>query len=191
MIKKRLVLFFVIFILIIVGIYFLKNMRFDINRSPSEYKLDMAENKGKYVEHIKKYIKPEKLCNFLNIEHIDFFYIEEYNTGNDALEWFKYEAYTELFYQMFDKNRNGYDDCPVTENFKNKFGRNLFEYFKFNNIEDSAIDCGISDKEKTLRVTEAGDFTVGEPGYIYYHHFHYTLDDEGNIDDIIFDYKEP
>lgn len=63
-------------------------------------------------------------------------------------------------------------------------------YFRFNDVNDSSIDCGISDIDKTLKITEAGDFNVGEPGYINYHHFHYILDDDGNVDDIIFDYTE-
>lgn len=188
--KKKILIIFLILVLLVIAAYVVKKHQFDVNKSPADYNLNTMKNKSKYLEFVKKYIEPKKLGNFLNVEYVDFFQVEKYDSGIDSLKWFQYEAYTELFNQMFDKNRKGFDDCPVSEKYKNKFGNNLFEYFKFSNVSDSSIDCGITTKDKILDVTEAGDFNLGEPGYVYYHHFHYVLDDEGNVDDIIFDYTE-
>lgn len=181
----------IILVFIVSGyIYFDNEMRYDINESPKKYILKIEAQQKEYIDFIRKYIKPEKLSNFLNIDEIHFSFICEYESGEKSLDWFKRECYKEMFYQMFDKNRKNYDDCPVTKEFANKYGANLFEYFNFQNVHDSEISCRISDKNKTIVVTEMGDFNLGEPGYIYYHHFHYILDDEGNVDDVIFDYTE-
>lgn len=189
--KKKCIVTAIIMIIVIALLIILKFLKkYDLSNSPSVYNLNTEYKKGKYINIISKEIYPEKLRNFLNVKRIPFSIVDEYNSGFDSISFFKYEAYTELFNQLFDKNRNDYEDCPVTNNFKSKFGNNLFEYFKLNDYNDSDVDCGISDKEKTLRVTEAGDFNLGEPGYIFYHHFHYVLDDEGNVDDVIFDYTE-
>lgn len=179
------------FIIIASAFIVAKNrINYDINESPSKYSLSSVRERTNYTNFIKKYLTPSKLNNFLNVQKIHYEVVKKYASGIGALNWFKYEAYTELFYQLFDKNRNNFDDCPVTENFKQKFKPNVFHYYKFNDAEDSSVNCGIDDDALQLSVNEAGDFIAGEPGYIYYHHFHYTLDEEGNVDDIIFDYTE-
>lgn len=179
------------FIIIASAFIVAKNkINYDINESPSKYSLSSVRERTDYTNFIKKYLKPSKLNNFLNVQKIHYEVVKEYASGTGALNWFKYEAYSELFYQLFDKNRNNFDDCPVTDDFKKKFDKNLFIYFNLVDSNDSLVDCHVDRQDLTLDVDEAGDFIAGEPGYIYYHHFHYTLDEEGNVDDIIFDYTE-
>ena len=36
-----------------------------------------------------------------------------------------------------------FDDCPVTENFKNKFDKNLLDYFEIRDSEDCEINCNL------------------------------------------------
>ncbi len=182
----------IIVMAIIVYFFIVRNneVSYDINEPPSKYALSTIDEKTNYTNFIKKYLKPDKLSNFLNVQRIHYEIIKKYDIGSDALNWFRYEAYTELFYQLFDKNRSSFDDCPVTSNFKVKFDKNLFKYFKLNDADDGTVSCGIDIDNMVLNVEEAGDFVAGEPGYIYYHHFHYILDEEGNVDDVIFDYTE-
>lgn len=133
---------------------------------------------------------PQKLAKFVNYNEL---HIQGYNDKADGftiLNQMKFNGYTNMFDSLFDKNRIDFDDCAVTNGFKKKFKPNLFYYFKFNDAEDSSINCGVDDDALLLDVTEAGNFEVGEPGYIFYHHFHYILDEEGNVDDVIFDYTE-
>lgn len=174
----------------LVYVFLLRKHNYNINEPPKKYILKTETQQKEYIDFIKSYIKPAKLGGFLNVERIHFSFINEYDTGTASLEWFTYEAYKELFYQMFDKNRTSYNDCPVTNSFVEKFDKNLFEYFNFINVEDCDIGCLLFDDEKRIEITEAGNYNLGEPGYILYHHFHYTLDDEGNVDDVIFDYTE-
>lgn len=188
--KKYIIILLIAIAISIFCVFYICKKHYDITEPPKKYVLKTDSEQKKYVSFIKNYIKPKKLGNFLNIKRIHFSFINEYENGNDALEWFKYEGYKELFYQMFDKKRNGYNDCPVTDNFKNKFVNNLFKYFKFEDVDDSEINCILSIDDKKIEITEMGDFNLGEPGYIFYHHFHYVLDDEGNVDDVIFDYTE-
>lgn len=179
------------FIIIASAFIVAKNrINYDINESPSKYSLSSVRERTDYTNFIKKYLKPSKLNNFLNVQKIHYEVVKKYASGIGALNWFKYEAYTELFYQLFDKNRNNFDDCPLSSNFKLKFKNNLFDYFNLNDVADCTVSCGIDMKNNVLNIEEAGDFVVGEPGYIFYHHFHYVLDDEGNIDDVILDYTE-
>ena len=44
---------------------------------------------------------------------------------------------------LFYKERMNFDDCPVTENFKNKFDKNLLDYFEIRDSEDCEINCNL------------------------------------------------
>ena len=98
----------------------------------------------------------------------------------------EFDGYECLFKSMFDKTRTNFDDCPVTENFKNKFNTNLMQYF--NLIESE--DCLLNREDENITIEVFGNFKNTEPTYWTTHHFKYTLDDEGNVDDIIFEYTE-
>ena len=95
-----------------------------------------------------------------------------------------------LFMSMFDKERTNFDDCPVTNNFKEKFTENLLKYFNLIESDDCESNCLLNREDKEITVEVYGNFKNTEPTYWITHHFHYTLDDEGNVDDVIFDYTE-
>ena len=166
------------------------NTKYNIEDSVKSIEMSNDEEYKRYLKFIRQYISPAKLVNFVDFRDL---YLGDYNekaTGHTVLRQMKFYAYKELFNELFNRERTNFDDCPVTENFKQKFKPNVFHYYKFNDVEDSSVNCGIDDDALQLSVNEAGDFIAGEPGYIYYHHFHYTLDGEGNVDDIMFDYTE-
>lgn len=56
--------------------------------------------------------------------------------------------------------------------------------------EDCESNCLLNNEERYLTVEVYGNFKNTEPTYQMTHHFKYTLDEEGNVDDIIFDYTE-
>ena len=191
--NKKIKYVLIFFIFIAVGVTYLlmqEGQRYDMEQSVKAVKIVNKTDLQKYYKYILKYMKPSKLSNFSEFTDV---YLKDYTekaTGYTVLDDLSYDAYKRLFNGMFKKNRINYDDCPVTDNFKKKFDKNLFIYFNLVDSNDSLVDCQVDRQDLALDVEEAGDFIAGEPGYIYYHHFHYTLDEEGNVDDIIFDYTE-
>ena len=189
--KSKLVYFIlVIGIIIVICPIWKLNKSYDINASIKSVKINNSEELKKYHGFLLKYISPKKLANFSNYNDISVVGYTEKANGYTVLDDMKYDAYRRMFNRMFDKDRENFDDCPVTDSFKKKFNTNLFKYFDLKNSDSSLVDSSLDKENKTLDVTEAGDFVAGEPGYIYYHHFHYVLDEEGNVDDVIFDYTE-
>ena len=90
----------------------------------------------------------------------------------------------------FSNNQINFDECPVTKKFKEKFNDNLLNYFNLNESEDCGSMCSLNRKDKEIIVEVYGNFKNTEPTYWTTHHFHYTLDDEGNVDDVVFDYTD-
>ena len=187
--KKIMITFFVIIVAFIILLK-LTIKKYSIDDDIRNLNLKTELDKKIYYATIINYIEPKKLSNFVNYTDMNLTGYSDKANGYTILDDIKYEAYRNLFVKMFDKNKKNFDDCPVTKNFTNKFNDNLFKFFKFENKEDSFVSCSIDRQNFILDVTEAGDFVAGEPNYIFYHHFHYILDDEGNVDDIIYDYTE-
>lgn len=102
----------------------------------------------------------------------------------------EFKGYEILFNSMFDRERTNFDDCPVTEKFKQKFNINLLEHFDLIESDDCKSICSLYIENKQLVVEVYGNFKNTEPTYWTTHHFNYTLDKEGNVDDVIFNYTE-
>ena len=188
--RKLICLTILIVIVLSLLIYNFNIKKYDMDSSFNGVKINSKQDFNNYLSYIKKHIRPKELAAFVNYNSLHLSNFTDKATGHTVLRQMKFYAYKELFNELFNRDRKNFDDCPVTENFKQKFKPNVFHYYKFNDREDSSINCGIDDNALLLNVNEAGDFIAGEPGYIYYHHFHYILDEEGNVDDIIFDYTE-
>ena len=187
--KEKKIIYLIVFIIIgIVLFYNFYKRKYDIGDSFNSVKINSENDLNNYLGYIKTYMKPKKLANFVNYNDLHLSDFTDKATGYTILDEMEYEAYDRLFNSLFDRKREKFDDCPVTSNFKNKFSTNLFKCFNLYNSEDGSASCSIDREELRLDITEAGNFEVGEPGYIFYHHFHYTLDEEGNVDDVIFDY---
>lgn len=188
--RKLTCLMILIVIVLSLLIYNFNVKKYDINVSFNAVQINSERDLNNYLSFIKKYVKPKELVSFVNYNELHLSNFTDRATGNTVLEEMTYSAYDSLFNSFFDRERKNFDDCPVTNNFKSKFHTNLFEYFDFYSSEDAFTSCSIDYEKLLLDIEEAGNFVAGEPGYIYYHHFHYTLDEEGNVDDIIFDYTE-
>ena len=99
-----------------------------------------------------------------------------------------YEGYDNLFISMFNKSRTDFNDCPVTDNFKTKFNTNLIDYFNLYTGEDYNVNCSLDIDNKNFDIEIYGIEGYSEnlePNYSNTYNFNYSLDDEGNVDDII------
>ena len=179
-----------IIIILLALSFILKTMifRYDINLPIKNYNINNESDS--YLNYLKKYIRPSKLSKFIKNEYI---YLDDYYedaTGNDVIIELYYEAYENLFIYLFNKGTINFDDCPVTDNFKKKYKIDLLDYFNLKESEDCNSNCLLNSEEKEVVVEVYGTFKNTEPTYWKTHHFHYILDNDGNVDDVIFDYTE-
>ena len=78
----------------------------------------------------------------------------------------------------------------MVEAFAKKFNKNLLDYFELRGSDGCEINCNLNWKEQNISIEVYGNFKNTEPTYWTTHHFHYTFYDEGNVDDVVFDYTE-
>ena len=180
-------------IVLLIGIMVFKNQtinRYDINSSIGNYNLHSYEKKNEYMNFLKEKIHPVEIRKFIDNDFVPMSLLGKEDTGKDMMELMEFIGYKMLFMSMFDKERTNFDDCPVTNNFKEKFTENLLKYFNLIESDDCESNCLLNREDKEITVEVYGNFKNTEPTYWITHHFHYTLDDEGNVDDVIFDYTE-
>ena len=191
--NKRIIIIGFIIVLISIILFMLhkKNENnYDINTELGKYDLNNKAIEYDYLNYLKSTIYPIKLRKFIDILYVNYERYKENATGKVVKNQMEFKAYKSLFTSMFDKERKNYDDCPVTDNFKKKFDKNLLYYFNLNESEDCGSMCSLNQKDKEIIVEVYGNFKNTEPTYWTTHHFHYTLDDEGNVDDIVFDHTD-
>ena len=165
----------------------MKKSIYDIDKAVVEYDISNDKIKYEYLDYLKKQLNPQKLSNFIDNDYI---YLENYNknaNGYSVIREMTVEGYSNLFVSMFDKERVNFDDCPVTEKFREKFNNNLSSYFGLMNEDDAQINCILDYNESKIELKEYSNFKNFEPTSIYNYFFHYTIDSEGNVDDIILD----
>lgn len=188
--KKVLLILFAILAIYIVLLFVMKKSIYDIDKAVVEYDISNDKIKYEYLDYLKKQLNPQKLSNFIDNDYI---YLENYNknaNGYSVIREMIVEGYSNLFISMFDKERVNFDDCPVTEKFRKKFNNNLSSYFGLMNEDDAQINCILDYNESKIELKEYSNFKNFEPTSIYNYFFHYTIDSEGNVDDVIFDYTE-
>ena len=191
--NKRIIIIGFIIVLISIILFMLhkKNENnYDINTELGKYDLNNEAIEYDYLNYLKNTIYPIKLRKFIDILYVNYDRYKENATGKVVKNQMEFLGYKFLFNSMFDKERKNYDDCPVTDNFKKKFDKNLLYYFNLNESEDCESMCSLYRKDKEIIVEVYGNFKNTEPTYWTTHHFHYTLDDEGNVDDIVFDHTD-
>ena len=191
--NKRIIIIGFIIVLISITLFMLdkKNENnYDINTELGKYDLNNEAIEYDYLNYLKSTIYPIKLRKFIDILYVNYERYKENATGKVVKNQMEFLGYKFLFNSMFDKERKDYDDCPVTDNFKKKFDKNLLYYFNLNESEDCESMCSLNRKDKEIIVEVYGNFKNTEPTYWTTQHFHYTLDDEGNVDDIVFDHTD-
>ncbi|MBR0039148.1 MAG: hypothetical protein IJP71_04020 [Lachnospiraceae bacterium] len=190
--KKNYIAIFIIIFILVIGVMAIKNNsnKFSIEKPISNYNLSNSKVENDYLNFLKKNIYPEKIRNFIENDFVPTSLLNEFDTGKEMIELMEFDGYKYLFTSMFDKERTDFEDCPVTENFKKKFNTNLLYYFNLNESEDCESYCLLNKQEQDIIVKVFGNFKNTEPMYWTTHHFKYTLDDEGNVDDVTLDYTE-
>ena len=133
--RKKTLIFLLIAIAIVSCLYlFNKNYKkFDINKRIVNY--DLINNKDGYIDYLKESIYPIKLRAFIDNDYISFSQYNDTATGHSIKNQMIFIGYEILFTSMFDKERKDYDDCPVTDNFKKKFDKNLLYYFNLTKVK--------------------------------------------------------
>lgn len=160
-----------------------ETLNFDINKSPMLYK----DNEVDYIRFLTKYILPNKLANFVDVNWYSSTFYKDYKNGYEVIEYeIKYQAYGNLFIHLFEKDMLNFDDCPVTDTFKSKFKDGVYDYFKlddnFEYLFDSLLDNNM------FRIV-ASSYELREdlePKFRYRINYEYKLDNDGNLDDIVF-----
>ncbi|MBP3201152.1 MAG: hypothetical protein J6M39_05855 [Lachnospiraceae bacterium] len=191
--KDKLKIVMVIGLVIIIAIMILlskKQKNYNLEDRIEKYDLNVYQNKEKLIDYLKQDIKPVKIRNFIDSKYVSTSVFNEDATIKDVLQLTNMIGYKMLFKSMFDKTRINFDDCPVTEKFKEKFNTNLLEYFSLIASEDCESNCLLNRDKQEVIVEVYGNFENTEPTYQNTHHFHYTLDSDGNVDDVVFDYTE-
>ena len=191
--KDKLKIVMVIGLVIIIAIMILlskKQKNYNLEDRIEKYDLNVYQNKEKLIDYLKQDIKPVKIRNFIDSKYVSTSVFNEDATIKDVLQLTNMIGYKMLFKSMFDKTRINFDDCPVTEKFKEKFNTNLLEYFNLIASEDCESNCMLNREKQEITVEVYGNFENTEPTYQNTHHFHYTLDSDGNVDDVVFDYTE-
>ena len=157
---------------------------YNLDEKPINYKVDTKKGREEYFEYLKQYIKPIRLLNFINDNDIDSL---KYNTnGNEMIKWLIKVAYINMFESMFDINRTNFNDCAVTKKFLEKFNANLTDFFS---ISYDEVWVNTSTLNKTRKVEARSGITLdGEAEYAMLYRFKYTLDEDGNVDDVILEH---
>ena len=180
----------ILIVVVVLIIYKFNNLNYNIDNKVLNYNLTNKNDRDAYIDYLKNYVYPEKLRSFVNNDYINFDQYTNEADGNIVVEQLEFNGYKRLFNSMFDKDRTNFDDCPVTEKFKEKFKTNLFDYYNLSKSEDCQKICSLYRQEKGIKVEVFGNFKNTEPTYWTTHHFKYTLDKDGNVDDVTFDYTE-
>ena len=189
--NKYIMIIMAILILLIVFIVTVKESnKYNISKPIRSYDLLNVKVKNDYLEFLKQNIYPEKIRKFIDNDFVPTSLLNDFDTGNEMIDLMKFNGYKYLFKSLFDKNRIDFDDCPVTETFKKRFNTNLFNYFNLEVSDDSTVNCMLNYEDNSVAVEVYGNFKNTEPTYWTTHHFKYTLDKDGNVDDVTFDYTE-
>ena len=186
--SKSICLIIVMFLLVIIVLIVIKNnKKYSFDKSIIEYEIKNEKIKKEYLDYIKGYIKPDKLKKFIDYDYVNLYGYNNSANGKEALREMEVEGYLSLFNSLFDKNRVDFEDCPVTNGFKEKFRENLLKHFNLIESDDSIGICMFDYDENDIELNVYSNFENTEPTSVNTYHFHYTLDSEGNVDDVILD----
>ena len=191
MLKKNIKILFGILLILLLScaVIVIKTHRtYNLDESIENYDLKDEKKRNNYINFLKSYIRPKRLQSFVNNQYIALSIYEGHENGNVIIEQLRLNAIKRLLISMFNKSRTDFNDCPVTDNFKTKFNTNLIDYFNLYAGEDYNVNCSLDIDNKNFDIEIYGIEGYSEnlePNYSNTYNFHYTLDDEGNVNDII------
>ena len=172
----------------------------DLNKSFSYFNITTNDELHGFLKLVGKNLVPSSLSKYIDYENETGFSINGYNWDAknnlyEVLDMLSSIAYRNLLKQLL-YNKVNYDEAPLTEHFKEKFDSAkgiLYDYgLEIGSQEFYWVVC---DYEKKYFVVETnkGDEIIEniDKWYIYsqdYHYFNFVLDEEGYLDDIVFDH---
>ena len=146
--------------------------------------VDTKIDRDKYFEYLINNIENDKIKEY--IYQRDFY--DEYSgmNGSTILKLLTSNAYRNFFEAIFNKNVNDFSNCPVTEKFIKKYKQNLVEYF---NIKGEEFWVSTETDKQIIKVEARSGISLdGEAEYSMLYRFKYTLDEDGNVDDVILEH---
>ena len=184
--KKQRIVIFITLIILITSIFLLikKATKYNIKSPVKNYNLRNAKIKNEYLNYLKEKIYPIEIRNFIDNDFVPISILGEEANGETVIYLMKEIGYEILFNSLFDKDRTSFDDCLVSKNFKEKYSKNLLDYYNLKHSNNCVIDCVVNQTKKILIVELYDDFKNTEPTSHKTYHFHYTLDNDGNVDNI-------
>ena len=162
-----------------------ESIDYNLEKAPLVQGVDKSKKaKEEYFEYLKQHIRPIELRDFIKERDMETDLYDD--TGNKMINWLVAMAYMNMFESIFDTNRINFDDCPVTNRFLQKFNTNLVEYF---DIKFDELWVNTSTVKQVIKVEARWNNALdGEAEYSELYRFKYTLDEEGNVDDIILEH---
>ncbi len=156
--------------------------KIDLNKPFNYYNIETNEKLQDLITRVILFVKPKKLQKFIDVS--TFSIRHDWNKYNRIYDYFNTLldiAYQNLLRQLL-RNKVNYDEAPLTEHFKEKF--------KDGYLGEYSYLCKVGgwtsyDFEKKYFVLSE---YKGESQDDYY--FNFSLDDEGNLDDIVLEHIE-
>lgn len=171
--------------------------KIDLNKPFSYYHITSDYELHSLIKDISKYLRPKKLQNYVDYEMYssrDNWNVDE--TLNEFLiNWLPRQTYRNLLRRLL-YNQVNYDEAPLTEHFKEKFKENeciLYDYgIEINNQAFHWVEYDYDKKYFAVETNKGSEINeIIDRLYIYsqdYHYFNFILDEEGYLDDIVFDH---
>ena len=196
----------VVIICIVLVIYVMKPIIFknDINESEriettkynyeaklEDLHLEKEEDYLEYLLEIKRRVKPQELQKLVIVDNnraarYKASYFQQKEEGNQVLIKLTAGAYKELLCRVI-RHGEDWSELPLTKHFREKFNpeEGVLNDQYYNYEQGVYLNPGFNYKDRTV-VTLCAD----ENGNKYYGWYDFVLNDEGYLDDVIFNHRE-
>ena len=167
----------------------IERTKYELDKKTVEYNFRKIEDYKDYLLNISEKIKPIELQNCVSIrdEYNRLIYgMEGSKDGNWVLSEMTKDAYRELLCRVI-RHGEDWSELPLTEHFREKFnpGEGVLNDQYYNYEQGVYLNPGFNYKDRTV-VTLCAD----ENGNKYYGWYDFVLNDEGYLDDVIFNHRE-
>lgn len=174
--------------------------KYDFTKPIEELHLGKLDNYVDYVTELSKQLKPIELRELVTI---DINYVADYQrsyygkqeNGKQIFLELQYECYKELLNRVTTPNSD-WTGLPLTENFRNKYNEKesvvgRLKYLQHSNYGMSMSGFSLDNKKFAMIYSQWEDNKYGGNEEVeYFDWYNFVLDEEGYLDDVIFDHTE-
>lgn len=174
--------------------------KYDFTKPIEELHLGKLDNYVDYVTELSKQLKPIELRELviIDINYVAVFknsYYAKQRSGEQILKTLSVSAYEELLNRVTTPNSD-WTGLPLTENFRSKYNEKdsavgESKYLQHSNYGMSMSGFSLDNKKFAMIYSQWKDNQYGgneEVEYLDWYSF--ILDEEGYLDDVIFDHTE-